>query len=71
MLGGAMTDHWVGAIDEVRLYNAPLGNGQITAICGGDMTGGTWTGGAQRETGDGDDSTVGDPGDIPIGQGGE
>ncbi|WP_423461988.1 LamG-like jellyroll fold domain-containing protein [Promicromonospora sp. MS192] len=70
MLGGAMTDHWVGAIDEVRLYNAPLGFGQITRICGGDMSGGTtWTPGAELETGEGDDSTVGNPGDIPVGEG--
>ncbi|WP_129789628.1 LamG domain-containing protein [Promicromonospora panici] len=53
-----------GAIDEVRLYNAPLGNGQITAICTGDMTGG-----AELEDGDGDGAVVGDPGDIPPGGG--
>ncbi|MCF4123105.1 hypothetical protein L1785_19215 [Antribacter sp. KLBMP9083] len=64
MFGGSMTDHWVGAIDEVRLYNAPLGNGQITAICTGDMTGG-----AELEDGDGDGAVVGNPGDIPPGGG--
>jgi hypothetical protein len=61
---GARTYNFAGAIDEVRLYNAPLGNGQITAICNGDMTGG-----AELETGDGDDTVVGDPGDIPPGVG--
>lgn len=58
------TYNWDGAIDEVRLYNAPLGNGQITAICNGDMTGG-----AELEDGDGDGAVVGDPGDIPPGSG--
>ncbi|WP_036965292.1 LamG domain-containing protein, partial [Promicromonospora kroppenstedtii] len=58
------TYNFVGAIDEVRLYNAPLGNGQLTQICGGDMTGG-----AEPEDGDGDDTVVGNPGDIPPGEG--
>lgn len=66
---GEMVDHWLGAIDEVRLYNAPLGHGQLTQICGGDMTGGPWVGGAELEDGDGDDTVIGDPGDIPPGEG--
>jgi hypothetical protein len=60
----ARTYGFIGAIDEVRLYNAPLGNGQITAICTGDMTGG-----AELEDGDGDGAVIGDPGDIPPGGG--
>lgn len=65
------TYNFVGAIDEVRLYNAPLGNGQITQICGGDMTGdaGPWVPGAVLEDGGGDDAVVGNPGDIPPGEG--
>ena len=50
---GTLQDHWHGAIDEVRLYNAPLGNGQISRICTGDMTGG-FTPGAELETGEGE-----------------
>ncbi|RPF20712.1 LamG-like jellyroll fold domain-containing protein [Myceligenerans xiligouense] len=70
MYGGEAAYRWLGAVDEVRLYNAPLGNGQITRICSGDITSEQpFAPGAEREDGDGDDSVVGDPNEIPMGEG--
>jgi hypothetical protein len=36
-VAGAPSDHWNGAIDEVRLYGEPLSSGRIMRICTGSL----------------------------------